>query len=133
MKKIIKLLALTLLLSGCSNKIVCKTNNDNNNSVNIKYIIKYDDNGLTNIITEKTYSFNTKEERESFEPFINYTINISNADNIKTSYKKKNKKYILIQKYDVNSISEDILLKNGLKKDKDDLLKYLSDSGLTCK
>lgn len=133
MKKILGMVILTILLSGCSNKIVCRTNSNSDDNVSMKYIIKYDDNSVTGVTTEKTYSFDTKDQFKNFESYMKYMVNIGNDDDIKTFYKKRNKKYILIQKYNVVNLSDNILFQNGLKKNKDELVNYLNSNGFICK
>lgn len=130
MKKILITSITLLLLTGCGNKIICKTNKD---TISETYTIKYNDNNVTKVITEKTYKFNSKDEFKSFEPMMQYIIKSNTDDNIKSSYKKKNKKYILKQEYNVENMSEQDLKKNGLNKNKEELINNLKNSGLTCK
>jgi len=127
MKKIIIILT-TILLTGCGNKITCKTNKD---TISETYKIEYSDNTITNITTIKTYKFKTKEEFKNFEPMLVYYT--KTGDNIKSSYKKKNKKYILKQEYNIENISDEKLKQYGLSKNKEELINNLKNNGLTCK
>lgn len=130
MKKLITISITLLLLTGCGNKIICKTNKD---TISETYTIKYSDNTVTKVTTEKTYRFDSKDEFKNFEPMMQYIIKSNTDDNIKSSYKKKNKKYILKQEYKVENISEEDLIKYGLNKNKEELVNNLKNNGLTCK
>ena len=118
------------LLTGCGNKITCKTIKSDVSEV---YKIKYNDNIITNIETIKTYKFKDKSEFKNYEPMMQYTVKSNTDDNVKSSYKKKYKKYILKQVYDIGNIDDDDLLKYGLSKNKEELINNLKNSGLTCK
>lgn len=128
MKKILITSITLLLLTGCGNKITCKTNKD---TVSETYKIEYSDNTITNITTIKTYKFKTKEEFKNFEPMLVYYT--KTGDNIKSSYKKKSKKYILKQEYNIDNLTEEELTKYGLSKNKEELVNNLKNNGLTCK
>ena len=130
MKKIIIIFLMLFLLTGCGNKITCKTIKSDVSEV---YKIKYNDNIITNIETIKTYKFKDKSEFKNYEPMMQYTVKSNTDDNVKSSYKKKYKKYILKQVYDIGNIDDDDLLKYGLSKNKEELINNLKNSGLTCK
>ena len=132
MKKIIGLFILTLLLSGCTKEITCKTTNSDNN-IDINYNIKYQENKIDNITLTKTYKFNTKEELENYNSIMTYTVKKDTTKNINVSYKQKNKKYILTYKYNIKNMSEEEMTETGLKNNKDELINYLSKNGLICK
>ena len=54
-------------------------------------------------------------------------------ENIEIEYKKKNKKYILKQKFEIEKLSDEQLEGYGLTKDKDTFVNSLKESGLQCK
>ena len=64
---------------------------------------------------------------------MQYTVKSNTNNNIKSSYKKKNKKYILKQVYDIENISENDLTQYGLNKNKEELINSLKNNGLICK
>jgi Cft2 family RNA processing exonuclease len=129
MKKTLVILS-ALLLTGCGNKIVCKTTDG---AVTEKDTIKYKQNEITKITTVKTYSFEDKEEFEEFEGIIQYGVKAGTSKNTEASYKKKNKKYILTQIYNVSDMDQTELDKLAINKNKDEYVKNLENSGLTCK
>lgn len=129
MKKISVILA-TLVLTGCGNKIVCKTTAG---SITEKDTIEYKQNEITKITTVKTYSFEEKDDFEQFEGIIQYNVKAGTTKNTEAKYKKKNKKYILTQIYRVSDMDESELTKLAINKDKDEYVKNLENSGLTCK
>lgn len=130
MKKLI-LISLTLLvLTGCGNKIKCKTTGG---KIIEEYNIKYNKNEITNLTTKKTYKLDTKEQFKNFESIVQYNVKASTAPNVTAKYKKKNKKYILIQEYNVEKMTEEELNKYSLNKNKDEFVNNLKNSGLTCK
>ena len=130
MKKLITISITLLLLTGCGNNIICKTNKD---TISETYTIEHSDNTVTKVTTKKTYKFNSKDEFKSFEPMMQYIIKSNTDDNIKSSYKKKIKKYILKQEYKVENMSDEDLINYGLNKNKEELVNNLKNSGLTCK
>ena len=130
MKKLITISLTLLLLTGCGNKITCKTNKDD---IRETYKIKYNNNTITNVETIKTYKFKDKTEFKNFEGIIQYTVKSNSNDKIKSSYKKKNKKYILKQEYNIDNLTEEELTKFGLSKNKEELVNNLKNNGLTCK
>lgn len=129
MKKIIILTIIVLLMTGCSNTITCKTKNSD---VQEEYNIKYKNNNISKITIKKTYKFTDKKEFEQFETFVKYNASKEN-ENIKSSYKKKNKKYIIKQIYKVEKMTDDELNKHSLNKNKEEFVNNLKDNGLTCK
>lgn len=129
MKKLIILTTL-LLLTGCGNTITCKTKDGN---IKEEYYIKYSGNDITKITTKKTYKFDDKEEFKSFESIVQYSVKASTSDNITSKYKKKNKKYILIQDYDIKNMSDEQLTKYSINKNKEEYVNKLKSDGLTCK
>lgn len=129
MKKIIILTIIVLLMTGCSNTITCKTKNSD---VQEEYNIKYKNNNISKITIKKTYKFTDKKEFEQFETFVKYNASKEN-ENIKSSYKKKNKKYIIKQIYNVEKMTDDELNKHSLIKNKEEFVNNLKDNGLTCK
>ena len=130
MKKIITITLTLLLLTGCGNKITCKTNKDD---IRETYKIKYNNNTITNVETIKTYKFNTKAEFKNYEGIMRHTTVSNTTDNIKSSYKKKNKKYILKQIFDVEKLTDEELTKYGLSKNKEEFVNNLKNNGLKCK
>jgi len=130
MKKIIITISLLFLLTGCSNTITCKTSKG---TITETYKIKYDNNAITNIMTTKIYKFDTKEESNNYEGIMKHTVLSNKNENIEMSYKKKKKKYILTQNYNIEKLTDDELNQYGLSKNKDELIKYLEGNGLTCK
>lgn len=131
MKKIL-LISILLLLTGCKNEIICNTTNNDDN-ITITYKINYEKNNITNVTTEKTYKFNNEEDFKNFESLMKYEVTSNNDENTKTTYKKKNKTYTLIQKYNIKELSEDKIKTAGLKKDKQELINTLTENGLICK
>lgn len=129
MKKLLILITV-LLLTGCGNTITCKTNGG---KISEKYKIKYNNNEITNLKTIKSYNFDTKEQFEKFESIVQYNVKAGTADNITSKYKKKNKKYILIQDYNIEKMTEEELNEYGLNKNKNEFVNNLKDSGLKCK
>ena len=129
MKKIL-ILTTILFLTGCGNTIICKTTGG---KIIEEYNIKFNKNEITNLITKKTYKLDTKEQFKNFESIIQYTVKASTAPNVTAKYKKKNKKYILIQDYNINKMNEEELTKFGLNKNKEELVNKLKNNGLTCK
>ena len=130
MKRIILTTLTIILLTGCGNKIVCKTKDGD---VSENYTITYKENEITSIENEKKYKFDNKDEFNSFEKIIKKMTTQNKNENIDVSYKKKNKKYILTQKYDIKNIEEETLKKYGLSKNKEELINNLKNNGLTCK
>lgn len=119
-----------LLLTGCGNKIVCKTTAG---TITEKDTIKYKQNEITKITTVKTYSFEEKEDFEQFEGIIQYNVKAGTTKNTEAKYKKKNKKYILTQTYNVSNMDDAELAKLAINKNKDEYVNNLKNSGLTCK
>ena len=130
MKKIIIISTTLLLLTGCGNTIICKTTGG---KIIEEYNIKYNKNEITNLTTKKTYKLDTKEQFKNFESIIQYTVKANTSENITAKYKKKNKKYILIQDYNINKMSEEESIKLGVSKNKEELVNRLKNNGLTCK
>lgn len=130
MKKLIIISLTLVLLTGCGNKIICKTQGG---KITEKYTIKYSNNQVTKLTTNKTYKLDTKEQFEKFESIIQYNVKASTAPNISAKYKKKNKKYILIQDYNIEKMTDEELEKYSLNKNKDEFVNSLKNSGLTCK
>lgn len=130
MKKLIIISLTLLLLTGCGNTIICKTTGG---KITEEYKIKYNKNEITNLTTKKTYKLDTKEQFEKFESIVQYNVKASTAPNVTAKYKKKNKKYILIQEYNVEKMTEEELNKYSLNKNKDEFVNNLKNSGLTCK
>ena len=87
MKKIIITMSLLLFLTGCGNKITCKTTKD---LITEEYEIKYNNDKVTTVKLLKTYKFNTKAEFKNYEGIMRHTAVSNTTDNIKSSYKKKN-------------------------------------------
>ena len=119
-----------LLLTGCGNKIVCKTTAG---TITEKDKIEYKQNEITKITTVKTYSFEEKEDFEQFEGIIQYNVKAGTTKNTEAKYKKKNKKYILTQTYNVSNMDDAELTKLAINKNKDEYVNNLKNSGLTCK
>lgn len=130
MKKLITVSLILFLLTGCGKTIICKTKEGN---VEEEYNIKYSGNDITKLSIKKTYKFDDVESFENFENTINYTVLSLKQNNIQTSYKKKNKKYILKQVYNIKNTNEEELKQYGLSKNKEELLNNLKTSGLICK
>lgn len=128
MKKII-VLGLVFLLTGCGT-ITCRTGNG---SVSEVYKIKYSGNAVNEVIVLKSYSFTSDDEFNNFEPMVKHYVRIYSNDNVGVSYKKKSKKYILKQVYDVKSMSDSDLIQYGLMKNKSELVNGLKSNGLSCK
>ena len=129
MKKIL-LITTLLVLTGCGNTIICKTTGG---KITEEYKIKYNKNEITNLTTKKTYKLDTKEQFEKFESIVQYNVKASTAPNVTAKYKKKNKKYILIQEYNINKMGADELNKYGLNKNKEEYVNRLKNNGLKCK
>jgi len=129
MKKILIITTL-LLLTGCGNTIICKTTGG---KIIEEYNIKFNKNEITNLTTKKTYKLDTKEQFKNFESIIQYNVKSSTSENVTAKYKKKNKKYILIQEYNINKMDADELNKYGLNKNKEEYVNNLKNSGLKCK
>ena len=129
MKKILIITTL-LVLTGCGNTIICKTTGG---KIIEEYNIKYNKNEITNLTTKKTYKLDTKEQFEKFESIVQYNVKASTAPNVTAKYKKKNKKYILIQEYNINKMGADELNKYGLNKNKEEYVNRLKNNGLKCK
>ena len=132
MKRLVVIIGLTFLLSGCFGKTVCKSPNGEND-VDISYTIKYYDDNVRKVVLDKTYNFSTKEELENYSAIMNYTIKKDTTDNIIIDSKKKNNKYILTYRYNVNKMNEEELKQSGLKRNKTELINYLNSNGFTCK
>ena len=130
MKKLITVSLILFLLTGCGKTIICKTKEGN---VEEEYNIKYSGNDITKLSIKKTYKFDDVESFENFENTINYTVLSLKQNNVKSSYKKKNKKYILKQVYNIKNTNEEELKQYGLSKNKEELLNNLKTSGLICK
>lgn len=130
MKKLITISLILFLLTGCCKTIICKTKEGN---VEEEYNIKYSGNDITKLSIKKTYKFDDVESFENFENTINYTVLSLKQNNIQTSYKKKNKKYILKQVYNIKNTNEEELKQYGLSKNKEELLNNLKNNGLICK
>lgn len=129
MKKLI-IIGTAILLTGCGNKILCKTTGG---KIKEEYNIKYQNNEIIKLTTKKTYKLDTKEQFEKFESIVQYNVKASTTNNIIAKYKKKNKKYILIQEYDIKKMTDEELDKHGLSKNKTELVNNLKNSGLVCK
>ena len=129
MKKLI-IIGAAILLTGCGNKIVCKTTGG---KIKEEYNIKYQNNEITKLITKKKYKLDTKEQFEKFESIVQYNVKASTTNNITAKYKKKKKKYILIQEYDIKKMTDEELDKHGLSKNKNEVVDSLKNSGLVCK
>ena len=130
MKKLITVSLILFLLTGCGKTIICKTKEGN---VEEEYNIKYSGNDITKLSIKKTYKFDDVESFENFENTINYTVLSLKQNNIQTSYKKKNKKYILKQVYNIKNTNEEELKQYGLSKNKEEFVNNLKNNGLTCK
>jgi len=129
MKKLITITLTLFLLTGCGNTITCKTKKGDIREI---YKIEYSDNTVTNLKITKTYKFDNKTDFKKYEPTMKYYTTI-NSENVKNTYKKKNKKYILTQIYNTQELTEEELTKYGLSKNKEELVEDLKNSGLTCK
>ena len=129
MKKLLVLTTL-ILLTGCGNTIICKTKDGD---IQEKYYIKYSDNDITKIKTKKIYKFDNKEDFKQMEWIIKYSVKLGTSDNITSKYKKKNKKYILIQEYDISKMDEEQLKKQNVSNNKEEYVNKLKSDGLTCK
>lgn len=129
MKKTLIILSV-LLLTGCGNTIKCKTDKG---TITETYKIKYKKDTITNVTTTKTYKFDTKEEANNYEGIMRHTVLSNKNENIEITYKKKKKKYILTQKYNVENITDEELNQYGLSKNKQELINNLKSDGLTCK
>lgn len=130
MKKLIAISLTIFLLTGCGNKIICKTSKDN---VSETYTIEYSDNNVTKVTTQKTYKFDSKQEFKNFEGIMEYIVKLNKNENVESTYKKKFKKYILKNIYTIENMSEEDLTKYGLSNNKEDLVNNLKNNGLTCK
>ena len=129
MKKLLILTTL-ILLTGCGNTIICKTKDGN---IKEEYYIKYNGNDITKITTKKIYKFNNKEDFKKMAGIIQYSVKLGTSDNVTSKYKKKNKKYILIQEYDISKMDEEQLKKQNVSNDKEEYINKLKSEGLTCK
>jgi len=130
MKKILIITLTALTLTGCGNTIICKTGKG---TITETYKIKYKKDTITNVTTTKTYKFNTKEEANNYEGIMRHTVLLNKNENIEITYKKKKKKYILTQKYNIENITNEELNQYGLSKNKQELINNLKSDGLTCK
>lgn len=130
MKKIITISTLLLLLTGCGNTIICKTKNGD---IKEEQHIKYNGNNITKITTKKIYKFKNKEDFKKMEGIIKYSVKLGTSDNVTSSYKKKNKKYILTQEYNISKMSEDQIKKSNVSNNKEEYINELKSTGLTCK
>ena len=129
MKKIIILTTL-ILLTGCGNTIICKTKDGN---IKEEYKIEYKNNDITKITINKTYKFDNKEDFKKVEGIIQYSVKLGTSDNVTSKYKKKNKKYILIQEYNVLKMNEEELEKFNITANKEEYINKQKSDGLTCK
>ncbi len=129
MKKIIILTTL-ILLTGCGNTIICKTKDGN---IKEEYKIEYKNNDITKITINKTYKFDNKEDFKKVEGIIQYSVKLGTSDNVTSKYKKKNKKYILIQEYNVSKMNEEELEKFNIIANKEEYINKQKSDGLTCK
>ena len=129
MRKTLALISI-LLLTGCGNKIICKTENG---PIEQKFEISYKEDEIQTIKTTKTYKFTDKEEFKSYESVIQYTVKADMSDNVTTQYKKKNKKYILIEKFNISKMNEEELKKVNMSRSKSEIIENFENSGLTCK
>lgn len=133
MRKIILLITL-LLITGCSKNVICKSSGSNEDiSITQEYKINYEDNNVTNISSKKTYKFEDEQQFENFENLMNYTVSMLKQDNVDASYKKKNKKYILTEKYSVQELDDEKIITLGLSKNLDELKQKMQENGLECK
>lgn len=130
MKKIITIAVLLLMITGCDNVIICKTKGGN---IKEEYSIKYSGNDITKITTKKIYRFDNKEEFKNFESIVQYSVKANISNNVTAKYKKKNKKYILIQEYNIKNMSEEELTKYSINKNKEEYINKLKLDGLICK
>lgn len=134
MKKILILLIPLILLTGCSKRITCKSSGEADElTITQLYKINYKGENVTNVYSEKTYKFNDKEQFKNFENLMNYTVSSLQQDNVEVTYKKKNKKYVLIQKYNTEKLTDEQLIESGLHRNKDELINSLKENGLECK
>lgn len=129
MKKSLALISV-ILLTGCGNKIICKTENG---PIEQKFEINYKEDEIQTIKTTKTYKFTDKEEFKAYESVIQYTVKADMSENVTTQYKKKNKKYILIEKYNISKMNENELKKVSMSRNKNELIENFENSGLICK
>lgn len=129
MKKSLAVISI-LLLTGCGNKITCKTENG---PIEQKFEISYKEDEIQTIKTTKTYKFTDKEEFKSYESVIQYTVKAEMSDNVTTKYKKKNKKYLLIKEYNIQKMNEEELKKVNMSRSKSEIIENFENSGLTCK
>lgn len=129
MKKLLILTTL-ILLTGCGNTIICKTKGGN---IKEEYYIKYNGNDITKITTKKIYKFDNKEDFKKMEGIIQYSVKLGTSDNVTSKYKKKNKKYILIQEYNISKMSEEQLKNSKVSNNKEEYINKLKSDGLTCK
>jgi hypothetical protein len=132
MKKVITLVGLSLLLSGCGSTLICNPPSGEND-VDISYKVKYSGDVVNKVILNKTYNFSSKEELENYTAILNYAKNTESTSNITIDSKKSGNKYDLIYNYNVKNMKDDELSKAGLKHSKNELVEYLTNNGFTCK
>ena len=133
MKKIIALTTL-ILLTGCSKTLTCTSKGSSETStITQTYKINYEENTVKNIKVEKTYKFEDETVFNNFKNILNYTVESKNNENISASYKEKNKKYILSEKYNVEKLDAETLTQNDLSSDLEQLKQILENNGLECK
>ena len=129
MRKVLILLGI-FLLTGCGNTLTCKTGKSDVSEV---YKIEYSGNDITGISVKKIYKFDNKNDFKSFEGIIQYNVKADSVNKVKSSYKKKRKKYILKQVFNIDNLSDEDLTRYGLSKNKDTLIDKFRSNGLTCK
>lgn len=133
MKKII-ILTTILLLTGCSKTLTCSSKGSSEKStITQTYKINYEENKVKNIKVEKTYQFEDEQTFKNFENVLKFTVQAKNNENITSSYKSKNKKYTLSEKYNVEKLDDETLIQNGLSSDLEQLKQTLKNNGLECK
>lgn len=132
-KKIISVLIL-LIITGCGNKITCKsTGGTDELKITEKYVIEYNDDYITNLYIKKSYKFKDKQKYINFEKIINNAVKSLDQKNIKVSVKKKNKKYTLVQDYNFSAIDDEQLQTLALIRNKNEFISQLEGNGLKCK
>ena len=137
MKKIILILIIILLVSGCSNnKIICYSK-ANSNEIKIvqNYKLTFKEKEITKFIIQKKYIFENIEKYNTFKLLMDkYKENIKslNNDNISYNDKSKNKVYSFKLIIDSTKVNDENLEFLGLNKNLKKFKKILEDQGLEC-
>lgn len=133
MKNKLIILAVLILLTGCNNKITCKTEGSTEElKTEQTYKISTKNNSITKVEVKKTYSFKTQNKFENFENLMKKTVETKD-ENIKSSYKKKNKEYTLTEVYNIENMTDERLEELNIKRSKKEYIDILKSQGLTCK